>query len=82
MQKPVLPSTMRRLGEEIYGSTPAAQPKSACSDAVLSDDQSFNGQFFRSPDIHIRLLSTLIILRTINQGTHSMYVLNYSSHCT
>jgi len=69
MQKLVLPSTMRRLGEEIYESRPPpGQQKSSLTDDATSCHQLFDGQFFRSPDIHVRLLSTLIILRTINQG--------------
>jgi len=57
---------MRRLAEVIYESRSALAQHNA--DDVVSSDQSPDGQFFRSPDVHIRLLSTLIILRTVNQG--------------
>ena len=61
---------MRRLGEEIYGSRSTIQHKTSSSDVGSVCDQSLDGQFFRSTDIHVRFLSTLIILRTINQGMH------------
>jgi len=69
----MLPSTMRRLGEQIYGLRSAAQQKSSCSaDFCLPGDQSSDGgQFFHSSDVNIRFLSTLIILRTINQGNYN-----------
>ena len=72
IQKLLLPSTMRRLGEEILEPRPATsqpQQQASCSHDVFPSEQSFDGQFFHSHDIHVRLLSTLIILRTINQGT-------------
>jgi len=57
---------MRRLGEEIYGSGSAAHKQATCLNTESC--QSSDGQFFHSSDLHVRILSTLIILRTINQG--------------
>jgi len=58
---------MRRLAEEIYESRSAASAPHHTDD-VLASNQSPEGQFFHSLDVHVRLLSTLIILRTVNQG--------------
>jgi len=75
MQKLLLPSTMRRIGEEIYSSASATQQKSSLSGYVLLCGQTADGQFLHSSDIHIRFLSTLIVLRTINQGLHAHFFL-------
>ena len=71
LQKLLLPSTMRRLGEEIYGSGSSAQQKASCSGS--DSHQSSDGQFFHSSDLRIRFLSTMIVLRTINQGVCLLY---------
>ncbi|XP_015217144.2 coiled-coil domain-containing protein 138 isoform X3 [Lepisosteus oculatus] len=64
-----LTSTLRRLGEEIYkGALPNELQAS-------SPDQTSSGKLksavlFKSPDLHTRFLSTLIVLKTISQADY------------
>ncbi|XP_071846901.1 coiled-coil domain-containing protein 138-like isoform X3 [Apostichopus japonicus] len=58
-----LVSTLRRLGEELYR-TPSALRLRAHSETEGKTKVSL---FFKSPSLHIRFLSSLIILRTLSQ---------------
>ncbi|XP_015217146.2 coiled-coil domain-containing protein 138 isoform X5 [Lepisosteus oculatus] len=68
-QQITLTSTLRRLGEEIYkGALPNELQAS-------SPDQTSSGKLksavlFKSPDLHTRFLSTLIVLKTISQADY------------
>lgn len=71
-QKSNLSSTLRRLGEEIYRSkTVKFMDVSDKSDLSLSptkaDKTTKDGIYFRSSNHHVRLLSSLIILKTLSQ---------------
>lgn len=69
-------ATLRRIGEAL--SKPPSQPTmpqsedpdlpKSCSLSV-ADGPSRNWPLYRSPCPHICILSTLIILRTVTQGT-------------
>ncbi|XP_064636859.1 coiled-coil domain-containing protein 138-like isoform X2 [Lineus longissimus] len=78
-QKTSLCSTVRRLGEELYrprqqvrftASTQGGSPGSNCG----SPDRPKEGAYFRSPNLHIRFLSSLIILKTLSQVDHLAHV--------
>lgn len=71
-QKSNLSSTMRRLGEELYRSKTVRfydTDPYAVNDAVtpVKMDKNKKGIYFRSSNLHVRLLSSLIILRTLSQ---------------
>ncbi|VDI66223.1 Hypothetical predicted protein [Mytilus galloprovincialis] len=71
-QKSNLSSTLRRLGEELYRSKTVKfmDVSSDKSDFPLSPtklDKSKDGIYFRSSNQHVRLLSSLIILKTLSQ---------------
>ncbi|XP_076070841.1 coiled-coil domain-containing protein 138-like isoform X1 [Mytilus galloprovincialis] len=71
-QKSNLSSTLRRLGEELYRSKTVKfmDVSSEKSDYPLSPtklDKSKDGIYFRSSNQHVRLLSSLIILKTLSQ---------------
>lgn len=58
---------MRRLGKEIYrGAIIQGEPESSEEQANLAKQKS--AIFFKSPNLRIRFLSTLIVLKTISQG--------------
>ena len=70
-QKTSLCSTLRRLGEDIF--------RSKCGQTVDIDkvhtppakgDKPRDGIFFRSSNLHVRFLSSLIILKTLSQGKY------------
>ncbi|KAK3611226.1 hypothetical protein CHS0354_002122 [Potamilus streckersoni] len=74
IQKTNLASTMRRLGEELYKSKSV---RFMDSDPSLSGDlpgspgkfeKPKEGVYFHSSNLHVRLLSSLIILRTLSQA--------------
>ena len=81
LQKVNLSSTLRRLGEDLYKSRlvrfaedetgtvapPPIPPHQQGSDKRIDKE----GVFFRSPNLHIRLLSSLIILTSPLQGKFS-----------
>ncbi|XP_061081427.1 coiled-coil domain-containing protein 138-like isoform X2 [Conger conger] len=63
-QQLTLTSTMRRLGEEVYR---GSGPQGAGLDAPPST-RNKGSPLFKSPCLHTRFLSTLIILSTISQA--------------
>ncbi|XP_036396755.1 coiled-coil domain-containing protein 138-like [Megalops cyprinoides] len=63
-QHTTLTSTMRRLGEEVYRGT--VQQGSALDPSASVRTKA--SSLFKSPSLHIRFLSTLIILKTITQA--------------
>lgn len=65
LQQNTLTSTFRRLGEEIYRGT-ALQGCSLDQDPPQRTKSPF---FYKSPSLHARFLSTLILLKTVTQGT-------------
>lgn len=77
-QPVALSSTLRRLGEEM-SRPPAVQPTApqdltgALSGALKTRGPARTAPLYRSPCPHTCLLSTLIILRTITQGTNGPY---------
>jgi len=68
-----LSSTLRRLGEELY--RPRGAVKST-DEGCLAAGQSSNKEclYFRSANLHIRFLSSLVILQTITQVDHVAHV--------
>ncbi|XP_052282387.1 coiled-coil domain-containing protein 138-like isoform X1 [Dreissena polymorpha] len=72
-QKSNLSSTFRRLGEELYRSKTVRfydTDPYTISDATTSPvktDKNREGIYFRSSNQHVRLISSLIILRTLSQ---------------
>ncbi|MGH0135132.1 UNVERIFIED_CONTAM: hypothetical protein FKN15_032411 [Acipenser sinensis] len=68
-QQTSLTSTMRRLGKEIYrGAIIQGEPESSEEQANLAKQKS--AIFFKSPNLRIRFLSTLIVLKTISQADY------------
>ncbi|KAJ8028570.1 hypothetical protein HOLleu_30851 [Holothuria leucospilota] len=63
LQTVSLVSTLRRLGEELYRSPTVLRVK---SNQEMEEKQKL-ALFLRSPNLHIRFLSSLIILRTLSQ---------------
>ncbi|MBN3274840.1 CC138 protein, partial [Polyodon spathula] len=64
-----LTSTMRRLGKEIYrGAIIQGEPESSEEQANVAKQKS--AIFFKSPNLHIRFVSTLIVLKTISQADY------------
>ncbi|XP_035250347.1 coiled-coil domain-containing protein 138-like isoform X1 [Anguilla anguilla] len=63
-QQLTLTSTMRRLGEEVYR---GSGPQGGAFDAPVST-RTKASPLFKSPCLHTRFLSTLIILSTISQA--------------
>ena len=74
-------STLRRLGEELYKprvvkfseetleSNKATSQRTSMSPPRISDKKELKeGAFFKSSNIHVRILSSLIILQTLTQG--------------
>ena len=74
-------STLRRLGEELYKprvvkfseetleSNKATSQRTSMSPPRTSDKKELKeGAFFKSSNIHVRILSSLIILKTLTQG--------------
>ncbi len=78
-QKTSLVSTLRRLGEELYkprvvkftddqsGGTDISSQDVAVP-ARPAEKKEKEGVFFKSSDLHTRMLSSLIILKTLTQG--------------
>ncbi|XP_045205254.2 coiled-coil domain-containing protein 138-like [Mercenaria mercenaria] len=72
-QKSNLSSTFRRLGEELYRSKTVRFYDSdpyTITDVTTSPvktEKNREGIYFRSSNLHVRLLSSLIILRTLSQ---------------
>ena len=60
LQKSSLTTTLRRIGEELQ------KPRAVGTSCKA--EQLEMRPFFQSSDLHIRLLSALIILQTISQG--------------
>ncbi|XP_046352653.1 coiled-coil domain-containing protein 138-like isoform X1 [Haliotis rufescens] len=69
-QKTSLSSTLRRLGEEVYRARVSRNSDSEKFPSLVLDrgDKQKEGLFFRSSNLHIRLLSSLIILKTLTQA--------------
>ncbi|XP_033865958.3 coiled-coil domain-containing protein 138-like isoform X1 [Acipenser ruthenus] len=68
-QQTSLTSTMRRLGKEIYrGAIIQGELESSEEQANLAKQKS--AIFFKSPNLRIRFLSTLIVLKTISQADY------------
>ena len=74
-------STLRRLGEELYKprvvkfseetleSNKPTSLRTSMSPPRTSDKKELKeGAFFKSSNIHVRILSSLIILKTLTQG--------------
>ena len=74
LQKTNLSSTFRRLGEELYRSKTVkfydSDPYSVSDIPLLpvKHEKTKDGVYFRSSNLHVRLVSSLIILRTLSQG--------------
>lgn len=73
-QKSGLSSTLRRLGEELYRAKTVRFSESEKSPSEFSSpsspvklDKSKEGIYFRSQNLHVRLLSSLLILKTLSQ---------------
>ncbi|XP_060065273.1 coiled-coil domain-containing protein 138-like [Ylistrum balloti] len=71
-QKSSLSSTLRRLGEEMYrAKTVRFSDTDKMSDSTPSflnkPDKSKDAVYFRSTNLHVRILSSLIILKTLSQ---------------
>lgn len=72
-QKSNLSSTFRRLGEELYRSKTVrfydSDPYTITdvSSTPVKMEKNKEGIYFRSSNLHVRLLSSLIILRTLSQ---------------
>ncbi|XP_013389545.1 coiled-coil domain-containing protein 138 isoform X2 [Lingula anatina] len=78
-QKSNLSSTLRRVGEELYRpkSTRLGSSGELSSERPLSPvkaDKTKDLVFFRSTSLHVRLLSCLIILKTLSQVDHLAHV--------
>ena len=85
-QKTNLVSTLRRLGEEMYKprvvkfnedstetSRTTSQHMTSTSPLRTSDKkEAREGAFFKSTNLHVRMLSALIILKTLTQGMDEM----------
>lgn len=73
-QKSNLSSTFRRLGEELYRSKTVrfydTDPYTITdvTTSPVKTDKTREGIYFRSANQHVRLISSLIILRTLSQG--------------
>lgn len=74
LQKSGLSSTLRRLGEELYRAKTVrfSELEKSPSELIPSSpsklDKAKDGIYFRSQNTHVRLLSSLIILKTLSQG--------------
>ncbi|KAK3100312.1 hypothetical protein FSP39_018028 [Pinctada imbricata] len=77
-QRTSLSSTLRRLGEELYRSKTVRFSEGekssgsfgsfdSCPSSPVKLDKSKDGIYFRSSNLHVRLLSSLIILKTLSQ---------------
>ncbi|XP_020387340.2 coiled-coil domain-containing protein 138 isoform X2 [Rhincodon typus] len=66
MQKRMIPSTMRRLGEELFRGTMTQVELEGPSESVTEPKPKASA-FFRSSDLGVRFLSALSILKTITQ---------------
>jgi hypothetical protein len=74
-QKTSLSSTVRRLGEELYRPRQHVQfTASTKGGSPQSPNRPKEGAYFRSSNLHIRFLSSLIILKTLSQGTYIAFV--------
>ena len=77
-QRNPLSSTYRRLGEELYKPT-VVRFAGIEEDVKILDglhEKPKAAVFFRSPNLHIRLLSCLIIMKTLSQGTCEIAVMS------
>ncbi|XP_048756583.1 coiled-coil domain-containing protein 138-like [Ostrea edulis] len=72
-QKSGLSSTLRRLGEELYRAKTVRfselekTPSEFNPPSPIKLDKSKDGIYFRSQNLHVRLLSSFIILKTLSQ---------------
>jgi hypothetical protein len=86
-QKMALSSTLRRIGEELYRPSHASRtmPPSQASSVVLTSStgpSSERGTFLQSHSMHVRMLSSLIILKTLTQGlTSSLLWADFAPTC-
>ncbi|XP_072332804.1 coiled-coil domain-containing protein 138-like isoform X3 [Scyliorhinus torazame] len=67
MQKTMITSTMRRLGEELFRGTVTQVVQGNPSES-FAETKPKASAFFRSSDLNVRFLSALSILKTITQG--------------
>ena len=70
LQKSSLTTTLRRIGEELQ------KPRAVGTSCKA--EQLEMRPFFQSSDLHIRLLSSLIILQTISQGPITCNICMYT----
>ena len=83
-QKTSIVSTLRRLGEELYkprvvkfneetsGNNTTSHNSVSLSPPRTNDKKELKeGTFFKSSNIHVRILSSLIILKTLTQGKNN-----------
>nr|XP_006009609.1 PREDICTED: coiled-coil domain-containing protein 138 [Latimeria chalumnae] len=68
-QQATLISTMRRLGEEIFKGTVTQEVQDSSTDQVAKTKTKC-AFFFKSSSLPLRFVSTLIILKTINQADY------------
>ncbi|XP_066562084.1 coiled-coil domain-containing protein 138 isoform X2 [Amia ocellicauda] len=66
-QHNTLTSTMRRLGEEAYRGAAPRRGRGGSPDRG-HEGKPATAAFFRSPSLHVRFLSTLIVLKTVSQA--------------
>ena len=84
-------STLRRLGEELYkprvvkfnednteANRAASQPMPSTSPPRINEKkEAREGAFFKSANLHVRMLSSLIILKTLTQGMNHIVDTDY-----
>ncbi|XP_069492974.1 coiled-coil domain-containing protein 138 isoform X2 [Ambystoma mexicanum] len=66
-QQTPLMSTMRRIGDDLFKGT-ITRGSQDCSPEPASENRLKSAAFFKNSSLPIRLVSTLIILKTITQG--------------
>ncbi|XP_033106005.1 coiled-coil domain-containing protein 138-like [Anneissia japonica] len=74
-QRASMTSTYRRLGEELFKpSAVRSIDGESAGGRIAAPERPKTGCFFKSPSIHSRFLSCLIILRTLTQVDHLAHV--------
>ncbi|XP_029460450.1 coiled-coil domain-containing protein 138 isoform X2 [Rhinatrema bivittatum] len=68
MQQATMTTTMRRLGEEIFKGTIVRGTQNCLEPVTESKPKS--AVFFKSSDLHLRFVSTLIVIKTITQADY------------
>ncbi|XP_030057333.1 coiled-coil domain-containing protein 138 isoform X1 [Microcaecilia unicolor] len=67
-QQTAMTTTMRRLGEEIFKGTVIRGNQSGLE--AVTESKPKSAAFFKSPVLHIRFVSTLIVIKTITQADY------------